>query len=313
MSLEGAGPAIGRPPRRRGMELNHHPAFFKRVREPSLLPRQNWLRDQELHLATPAYEAGSTLGLPALRNLVAAVGYDPTRSRQSARSRALIRRTRSPEVLAATETDVVELGHAISHAGFSRRTAIGLSSRRPWPPLIDRWRCRLCPVAGVVAWGKSHRRQQLFQNGRALPPGSAGLHAAWPATVGLACPLRGDVVEASTVAVEHRLLASKLLPALHRNIDISRRDFNRVAHPAGHLSRDYRRARAAERLVDGLPGRRIILDRPAHALDRLLRAVAGFRFQIFVDLPQRRLRMAPTQDAVLPLRTTYQHGSCLQW
>jgi hypothetical protein len=50
---------------------------------------------------------------------------------------------------------VVELGHAISHAGFSRRTAIGLSSRRPWPPLIDRWRCRLCPVAGVVAWGKS--------------------------------------------------------------------------------------------------------------------------------------------------------------
>src|SRR5205823_14376493 len=35
---------------------------------------------------------------------------------------------------------------------------------------------------------------------------------------GLACPLRGDVVEASTVAVEHRLLAGKLLPALHRNI-----------------------------------------------------------------------------------------------
>ena len=29
------------------------------------------------------------------------------------------------------DRDVVELGHAISHAGFSRRTAIGLSSRRP--------------------------------------------------------------------------------------------------------------------------------------------------------------------------------------
>src|ERR1700736_3055898 len=83
---------------------------------------------------------------------------------------------------------------------------------------------------------------------------------------GLACPLRGDVVEASTVAVEHRLLTSKLLPALHRNIDISRRDLDRVADAAGHLSRDYRRARAAERLVDGLPGRRIILDPPAHAL-----------------------------------------------
>ena len=103
MSLEGSGPAIGRPPRRRGMESNHHPAFFKRVREPSLLPRQNWLRDQELHLATPAYEAGSTLGLPALRNLAAAVGYDPTRSRQSARSRALIRRTRSPAPTAESE------------------------------------------------------------------------------------------------------------------------------------------------------------------------------------------------------------------
>ena len=109
MSLEGSGPAIGRPPRRRGMESNHHPAFFKRVREPSLLPRQNWLQDQELHLATPAYEAGSTLGLPALRNLVAAVGYDPTRSRQSARSRALIRRTRSPEPTPEMErAEVVE-------------------------------------------------------------------------------------------------------------------------------------------------------------------------------------------------------------
>src|SRR5438477_11551123 len=105
--------------------------------------------------------------------------------------------------------------------------------------------------------------------------GSVGVQTGRAIGKGLACPLRGDVVEASTVAVEHRLLASKLLPALHRNIDISRRDFNRVAHAVGHLSRDYRRARAAERLVDGLPGRRIIPDRPAHALDRPLRAVAG--------------------------------------
>jgi hypothetical protein len=35
---------------------------------------------------------------------------------------------------------------------MAHRTAIGLSSRRPWPPLIDSWRCRLCPVAGVVAY-----------------------------------------------------------------------------------------------------------------------------------------------------------------
>jgi hypothetical protein len=33
--------------------------------------------------------------------------------------------------LAVTETDVVVLGHAISHAGISRRTSTGLSSRKP--------------------------------------------------------------------------------------------------------------------------------------------------------------------------------------
>src|SRR5690348_3771717 len=96
------------------------------------------------------------------------------------------------------------------------------------------------------------------------------LHCAVKAWRG---PLRGDGVEASTVAVEHRLLAGKVLPALHRNIDITRRDLNRVADAAGHLSRDYGCAATTERLIDRLPGRGIILDRPAHALDRLLRAV----------------------------------------
>src|SRR5580704_12178235 len=148
-------------------------------------------------------------------------------------------------------------------------------------------------VTGSNSYSKIIARYRQDSAGRARRLAGDG--------TGLACPLRGDVVEASTVAVEHRLLASKLLPALHRDIDISRRDFNRVAHAAGYLSRDYRRARAAERLVDGLPGRRIILDRPAHALDRLLRAVAGFRFQIFVDLPQRRLTMVadPRRGATL--------------
>src|ERR1700736_5600373 len=123
-------------------------------------------------------------------------------------------------------------------------------------------------------------QQQLFQDNRALPPGFC-----WPCTPLGRRRYRTSVAAArrrcrsfDNVAVEHRLMASKLLPAIHRDIDISRRDFNRVAHAAGYLSRDYRRARAAERLVDGLPGRRIILDRPAHALDRLLRAVAGFLY-----------------------------------
>jgi len=51
-----------------------------------------------------------------------------------------------------------------------------------------------------------------------------------------------------------------------RCISRRHRKFQRRSVAAGRLSRDYRRARAAERLVDGLPRRRIILDRPAHAL-----------------------------------------------
>src|SRR5260221_400986 len=68
-----------------------------------------------------------------------------------------------------------------------------------------------------------------------------------------------------------------------------RRDLNRVRHAGGHLGRDDRRAGAAEWFVDRLPGRGIVLDRPAHALDRLLRRVAGLRHPRPVNLPQRRL------------------------
>jgi hypothetical protein len=83
----------------------------------------------------------------------------------------------------------------------------------------------------------------------------------------------GGVVKLGAGAIEKTQSATDALTALlpiglgqrggefdkvFSNIDISRRDFNRVAHAAGHLSRDYRRARAAERLVDGLPGRRIM-------------------------------------------------------
>ena len=61
-----------------------------------------------------------------------------------------------------------------------------------------------------------------------------------------------------------------------------------MANPAGHLGRDDRGAGAAERLVDRLAGRRVVLDRPLHALDRLLGAVAGLGFGVR-DLPDRRL------------------------
>ena len=42
------------------------------------------------------------------------------------------------------------------------------------------------------------------------------------------------------------------------------------------ISSDDRRAAAAERLVNRLPGAAVVLNWALHALDRLLRAVAGF-------------------------------------
>jgi hypothetical protein len=54
--------------------------------------------------------------------------------------------------LAVTETDVVELGHAISHAGLFAPhldrliLAPHLDRLILAPLLIDRWRRRLCPV-----------------------------------------------------------------------------------------------------------------------------------------------------------------------
>ena len=49
-----------------------------------------------------------------------------------------------------------------------------------------------------LGWGaqkRSHRQQQLFQDGRALPPGSAGRGRRLAGDgKGLACPLRGDAV-----------------------------------------------------------------------------------------------------------------------
>jgi hypothetical protein len=54
-------------------------------------------------------------------------GKSPTRGEGFGQSRPVVLMS----VLAGTETDVVVLGHAISHAGISRRTSTGLSSRRP--------------------------------------------------------------------------------------------------------------------------------------------------------------------------------------
>src|SRR6202022_995878 len=87
-----------------------------------------------------------------------------------------------------------------------------------------------------LGWGakkRSHRQQQLFQDGRALPPRSAGRARRLAGDAkGLPCPLRGDVVEASTVAVEHRLLASKLLP---NDLEASRLGAQVASRRSGNL------------------------------------------------------------------------------
>lgn len=73
----------------------------------------------------------------------------------------------------------------------------------------------------------------------------------------------------------------KRLPAQHRDVDIGRVQFDRVTAAAGHLGSDDGGSRAAERLIDCLSGRRVVLDRTPHAFDGLLRAVAR------VGLPMR--------------------------
>src|SRR5437764_1341713 len=79
--------------------------------------------------------------------------------------------------------------------------------------------------------------------------------------------------ESPTVRLQLGRLTGERLPALDRDIDVLRHQFDRVAGPARDLRRDDGGAGAAERLVDRLAGRRVVLDRALHALHRLLRAV----------------------------------------
>src|SRR5262245_45268640 len=94
-------------------------------------------------------------------------------------------------------------------------------------------------------------------------------------------------------------LAGEGLPTLDRDVAIGRIDVDRVAHPFRHFGGDQRRSRPDKRIVDRLAHLRIVDDRPPHALDRFLRAVAGRVLADpalaaeragIVDLPYRRLR-----------------------
>ena len=88
-------------------------------------------------------------------------------------------------------------------------------------------------------------------------------------------PFGCDVVEGASGCLQDRPFAGEGLPAPDGDIDVAGLEFHPQTDPAGRLRGDQGRAAAEERLVDGLAGLTVVEDRPAHALDRLLRAVFG--------------------------------------
>jgi hypothetical protein len=76
-----------------------------------------------------------------------------------------------------------------------------------------------------------------------------------------------------------------LLPSRDRRGAIFRTEFDRVAAATGHFGRDDGGPAADERVINRIALQRVIEDRPAHALDRLLRAVAGVGAAVR-DLPE---------------------------
>src|SRR3981081_1916636 len=70
-------------------------------------------------------------------------------------------------------------------------------------------------------------------------------------------------------------------------------DLNGEGGAPGDLGRDDGGAGPAEWLIHGLPWRRVVLDRPAHALDRLLGAVAMTIVIARVNRPECRLLAVP--------------------
>ena len=73
-----------------------------------------------------------------------------------------------------------------------------------------------------------------------------------------------------------------------------------VCCASGHFGCDDGGAGADKRVVDGLAGAGVVLDRALHALDGLLRAVAGFRLARLIDLPECRLRAITVPVCMLP-------------
>jgi hypothetical protein len=100
-------------------------------------------------------------------------------------------------------------------------------------------------------------------------------------------PLGRNGLEGPILAFQDGGLAGEVLPALDRDIDILAEQFDGMAGAAGHFGRNDGRTGSAERLIHGLTGRGIVLDRPLHAFDRLLCAVLEAWSFAGRDLPHR--------------------------
>src|SRR4051794_11070514 len=85
--------------------------------------------------------------------------------------------------------------------------------------------------------------------------------------------LVSDLDEALAAVLQRRQAAGERLPPADCHIDVAWIEFDGVTASSGHLSSNDRRARAAERLIDRLPSAAVVLDRAAHAFDRLLSSV----------------------------------------
>jgi len=92
-----------------------------------------------------------------------------------------------------------------------------------------------------------------------------------------------DLVKGSSVTLKHSLISCELLPTTHDDIDVSWIDIEAVAKAIRLLCGDQRCAGSEEGIVDDVTGSGIIEDRPAHQLDRFLRAVAGGFFALTAD------------------------------
>src|ERR1700739_1844153 len=84
----------------------------------------------------------------------------------------------------------------------------------------------------------------------------------------------GALVKRLTRGLMDRGTPGEGLPSSQNDIDIGGAQLQTAADAAGHLGRDQAGARAEKWFIDQLAGPAVVDDRAAHALDRLLRAVA---------------------------------------